>query len=142
MRLLPPIGLLGLAFVLLAGCGVACKTKPPVGGMRVESYPKTSITVNAKLFDGWFTVKTVAIAERQNLLNAQITLENLKGDARIEYRFQWLDEQGVGLMYHTPLWVAASVSRRELVLLKGIAPNPEVKDFILEVRMRQASTRW
>lgn len=133
--------LLGV-LLALSGFGAGCRTRTLEGGLRVESYPQTTITVNKRLFDGWFKVNAVSIGERENLLYAQVTLENLKGDCRLEYRYQWLDAQGVGLMYHTPAWIPASVSRRELTLLKGIAPSPEAKDFILDVRMRRASTRW
>ncbi|MCB1070411.1 MAG: DUF1425 domain-containing protein [Kiritimatiellae bacterium] len=142
MRLTVPVVAATAALAVLLGAGVSCKTKPRVGGLRVESYPKTTITVNAEMFDGWFKVRDVTIGERQEVLAVTITMENMKGDCGLEYRYRWLDGQGIALTYHTPLWVPVSASRRELVLLNGIAPNPEVKDFILEVRMRQASTRW
>ena len=130
------------ALLALPGFCVGCKTKTPEGGLRVESYPQTAITVNHRMFDGWFKVHGVSVGLREDVLQAQVTLENMKGDCRLEYRYQWLDAQGIGLMYQVPAWIPVGASRRELALLKGIAPSPEVKDFILEVRMRRASTRW
>ena len=130
-----------LALFLAAVC-VSCKTKKLEGGLRVESLPRTSITVNASIFDDWFRVRKVDIGKREKVLTAQVTLDNRKGDCRLEYRYQWLDRNGIALIYHKPPWVAVNASRRELVMLTGIAPSEEVKDFVLEVRMRQPSTRW
>lgn len=127
---------------LLLGATVGCKTKPRVGGLRVESYPQPKVTVNAELFDGWFKVREINIGKKNEVLGVTISLENMKGDCALEYRYRWIDAQGLMLTYHTPLWVPVSASRRELVFLQGIAPNTEAAEFVLEVRMRQASTRW
>ncbi len=132
-----------IALLAMAGLTTSCWIfRPSSAGVRVESYPKLRIIKNSKFFDGWFEVTQVSEAVKDGFQVAQISLENQKKDCQLEYRFRWLDSDGVELLYDTALWKPTSSAARELILLNGIAPNPEVTDYILDVRMRFSSTRW
>jgi uncharacterized protein YcfL len=122
----------------------ACRTHVTSAGMTMESYPSNQVTVKSRLFRGWFAVVSSALAKGENeLLKATISLENLKNDdAQIEFRFRWIDAEGIEVTTGSSIWTARSVGARETVMLSGIAPAKTATDFILDVRFVHNSTRW
>src|SRR6056300_229485 len=95
---------------------VSCKTlKPDSAGTMVESYRGTKITQNSKIFDDWFNViESVAAKRDSGLMNAQVSLQNLKGDCQFEYRFRWLDKNGIEVRTPTSIWMQRSSGAREM----------------------------
>ena len=128
--------------VCLAALCVSCrKLRPSSAGLVVESYPQTEIRVNSKFFKGWFEVTDVAVARGDNgLLQATVTVANLKGDCQIEYRYRWTDANGIEVTSGMTTWRPLVVGARERKLLTGMAPSKNVEDFILDVRFSYKST--
>lgn len=136
-----------LAAVLVA-CGLAagttsCRHRATSAGLTVESYQSTQVKVNSAIFGRQFRVTQSAIARGDNgLLQATISLENLKKDCQIEYRYRWVDDKGIEVRSGTSIWTPLAVGSRETKLLTGIAPSKAAADFILDVRFSFKSTRW
>ncbi|HBA85064.1 MAG TPA: hypothetical protein DCZ95_13310 [Verrucomicrobia bacterium] len=122
----------------------ACRTHITSAGVTMESYPSNRVTVNSRLFGGWFAVVNSALAKGDNeLLQATVSLENLKNDdAQIEFRFRWIDAQGIEVTSGSSVWRARGAGARETLLLSGIAPAKTAVDFILDVRFVHNSRRW
>jgi uncharacterized protein YcfL len=133
---------------LLVACGLAmvtmsCRHRVTSAGMTVESFQGTQVKANSTVFGRQFRVVQSAIARGDNgLLQATITLENLKKDCQIEYRYRWLDDQGIEVRSGTSIWTPLAVGSRESKLLSGIAPSKAAADFILDIRFSFKSTRW
>ena len=131
------LGMLLIGAVLTSGC------RTPSAGVTVESYPHNKISVNSKLFGGWMTVTEIAAAKKNDLLQAQIAAQNTSTrDCQFEYRFRWLDKNGMEVSTPMSTWVQVSVSAKEKALMRGIAPNKEVEDFDFIVRFLRGSGRW
>ncbi|MBU4198751.1 MAG: YcfL family protein [Verrucomicrobia bacterium] len=131
------LGMLLIGAVLTTGC------RTPSAGVTVESYPHNKISVNSKLFGGWMTVTEISAAKKNDLLQAQITAQNTATrDCQFEYRFRWLDKNGMEVSTPMVTWVQVSVSAKEKALMRGIAPNKEVEDFDFIVRFLRTSARW
>ncbi len=132
--------------VLAVGGGAICATScqhVTSAVLTVESYQQTQVKVNSTIFGRHFRVAQSAIARGDNgLLQATITLANLKQDCQIEYRYRWLDDKGIEIRSGTSLWTPLTVGAREQKLLSGIAPSKNAGDFILDVRFSYKSTRW
>lgn len=130
--------------LLLAGLMTGgCQTKFRSSGVMIESYPSTKITVNSKVFNRWFHIENSALAKGDNgLLKATITARNVKRECQVEYRFRWLDQDGVEFAPGTSSWIPASVAERETLLMTGIAPAKQASDFILDMRFPFKSKRW
>ncbi|MCA1809158.1 MAG: YcfL family protein [Lentisphaerae bacterium] len=59
-----------------------------------------------------------------------------------EYRYRWIDDDGIEVTSGTTIWVQRVAGARETVLLSGIAPTKRAADFILDMRFVYPSTRW
>ncbi len=129
--------------ILLLGAGLVAGCRTPSAGITVESYPHNKISVNSKLFGGWLTVTEMSTAKKNDLLQAQITAQNTTTrDCQYEYRFRWLDANGMEIPTAMAGWVQVSVSAKEKALMRGIAPNREAADFDFIVRFMRTSARW
>ncbi len=112
-------------------------------GITVESYQHTQVKENSRIFGKNFRVVQCAVAKGDNgLLQATITLENLKKDGQFEYRYRWLDDKGIEVRSGTSIWTPLAVGAREQKMLTGIAPSKNASDFILDIRYNFKSTRW
>ncbi len=133
---------LALALAGLA-CG-GCRNPVTSAGLTLESYPGNQVKVNSRVFGKHFRVVNIAAAKGQNqLLRATISLENLqKFSMAFEYRFRWIDAEGIEINTGTTLWISKIAAARETVLLTGIAPTKLAADFILDARFVYPSTRW
>jgi uncharacterized protein YcfL len=129
--------------VLLAGVVLAAGCRTPSAGITVESYPRNKISVNSKLFGGWMAVTEISTAKKNDLLQAQITAQNTTTrDCQFEYRFRWLDKNGMEINTTMSTWVQVSLSAKEKALMRGIAPSKDVEDFDFIVRFLRTSARW
>jgi uncharacterized protein YcfL len=128
--------------ILCAAAFSSCRT--PSAGITVESYPKTKIAVNSKIVGRWLEVTDTTAAKRDNdLLQAQVTVQNRRQyDCQFEYRFRWLNKNGMAVGSGLSVWTPISISAREKALLNGVAPSKEVEDFILDVRFSNPGSRW
>lgn len=137
-----------LMAAMLVACGLAagtlsCRHRTTSAGITVESYQSTQVKVNSTIFGRQFRVTQSAIARGDNgLLQATVSLENMKKDCQIEYRYRWLDGNGIEVRSGMSIWVPLAVGSRETKLCTGIAPSKAVADFILDMRFSFKSTRW
>ena len=133
----------GLAVGLLLLGAVACQTRWSSGGIMVESYPGNQVTVNSKVFGRWFEISQVAVARGESgLLKATISARNIKRECQVEYRFRWLDAEGIEIAPDTASWIPTAVAQRGTLLMSGIAPSKKAEDFILDMRFPSKSKRW
>ena len=131
-----------LMMMAVAACSGCRKLKPSSAGVMVESYPQNRIKVNSRFFDGWFRVAEINTARRNGHLNVTVAVESLGGDCQYEYRYRWLDQNGIEVTTGMAIWQQRAAGAREKVLLTGIAPTREVEDFVLDMRFGYGSTRW
>ena len=112
-------------------------------GIVVESYPQTQVKVNDQIFGRRFRVVQTAVDRMDNgLLRATVTLENLRRGCQFEYRYRWLEANGIEVASGLSVWTPQSAGAREQKLLSGVAPNRQASDFILDIRFSHKSTRW
>ena len=138
MAILVTIGALAAMAAGPSGC-----RKLDAAGIVVESYPSTKITVNSRIFGKWFEVTQSALARGDNgLLRATISVRNVKKECQVEYRYRWIDKDGIEVTTGTAIWTAMSVAARETALMTGVAPSRQAVDFILDIRFPHKSTRW
>ena len=85
------------------------------------------------------TEKRVAIAQvsdhrENNLLHAVVTLENLTSrNIRVQYRFQWYNEDGVLVMPSSDVYKTLLMEGRETVPVQSIAPRQDVVKYRFNV---------
>ncbi len=77
------------------------------------------------------------------LLEAQVRGQNVKSkDIQFEYRFVWLDKDGVRLDTGMTAWKPLGLHAKEVALMTGLPSTPEAVDFIMSVRFAQQSNCW
>jgi len=119
----------------------SCRTLS--SGIVVESYPSTKVIANSRMVAKRLRIIEYSAQKRNELLLAQISTQNItQKDCQFEYRFIWLDHQGVRVESALSTWVPVSLSAKEKIQMKGVAPTKEVEDFIFTVRFVRPSTRW
>ena len=113
-------------------------------GMVVASYPQTQVKDNDTIFGKRFRVTQTAVDRMDSgLLRATITIENVdRRSCQFEYRYRWLDANGIEVTSGLSVWTPQSAASREQKLLTGVAPNRQAADFILDIRFSHKSTRW
>ena len=137
MRKLFLIGTAALCTGLMSSC------RSPTSGITVESYPHGIVTVNSKIVGGYCVVTGIDVDKRNGLLQAQVRAQNTsQDDLQMEYKFRWLDTKGMEVDTRTATWVPIGINAKGIVLLQGIAPSQDTKDFILDVRFRRPGLRW
>jgi uncharacterized protein YcfL len=137
----------GLALLLLGGIclwSTGCrKMRPSSAGISIESYPGISIKVNSVYFEQRFQVTRYSAAkDDRGRLRVSVTMRNLKGDTAFEYRYRWLDKDGIEVPSNLSVWQQMSTAGGEEALMTGIAPHQDIEDFILDIRLFHSSTRW
>lgn len=73
----------------------------------------------------------------EGLLRVQLRLTNLtRSFQSVEYRYEWTDNKG--MLFNTPAsrWVMVKLKPKDSILVLGVAPNPNVKDFTFKVNTR------
>lgn len=126
--------------LLVVGCRAV---RPSSAGIMVESYPHNRIKVNGKVFGEHFRITQCAAAKsEEGRLRATVSLENLKEACQFQYRYRWLDKDGIEVRSNTSIWESMSAGARETKLLTGVAPELRVEDYVLDVRFTFGSTRW
>jgi uncharacterized protein YcfL len=136
-----------LITMLLATAGMitACRSITPSAGITVDTYPETSITVNSKIVGKYLEVLeyNARSLPGSDILQGQITVQNKsKDDIQMEYRFKWLDGDGMVVDTGMSIWKQVSISAKEKKSLKATAPNKKVEDFEVMVRFLRGRDRW
>lgn len=99
--------------------------------------------VRSRQLGRWIEICDAAKAQRGNVLEGQVIVRNLKTrDCQVDYRFQWLDKDGMELTTIMSTWEQHSLGGKSDARLKATAPDATAVDFVCEVRFRHTSVRW
>lgn len=131
-----------LLIPVLAVMSASCRLTS--AGLTTKTYPKTSLTINSKIVGQRLSVlECIARKTEAGILQGQVTVQNTtRKDCQFEYRYRWLDKDGVEIESGLSTWMQVSVSSKEEKMLKGIAPNNKAEDFVMDVRFNRTSDRW
>ena len=129
--------IIGLAVVLTAGCF----TSAPID---VEKHgAEYKVTVNSMLLGDYIKVVERSTRRVNGLLEAQVRGQNVKAkDVQFEYRYIWLDKDGVRLDTQMTVWKPLALHAKEIAFMNGMASVPEAVDFLMSVRFAHNSKRW
>ena len=64
------------------------------------------------------------------------TWSSITGDVpyTVDYKFDWQDENGMTVDSGLSIWQARQIKPGETVYFKSVAPTPQCKDFILNIK--------
>jgi hypothetical protein len=94
-------------------------------------------------FDRRFEIIKVGKRERNGLLQPQVVLQNTTyKELAIEYRFTWLDADGMVIKTPLTTWMPVNASANEKLYIKTLAPVKDAADFECSIRYREQSPRW
>ncbi|MFC1452108.1 DUF1425 domain-containing protein [Verrucomicrobiota bacterium] len=129
------------ALALLAVFSAGCVTSAPT---TVEKQGDTyRVTVNSLILNKHIRVLERSTRRTNGLLEAQIRSQNVsRRDVQFEYRFIWLDADGIRLDTATSTWKPLHLAVKEAAFMTGICPSPDGVDFLMAVRFVQKATRW
>ena len=130
-----------LLATLLVATVTGCISSAPT---TVEKHgAEYTVTANSMLLNNHIRVVERSTRRVNGLLEAQVRGQNIKGkDVQFEYRFVWLDEDGIRLDTEMTTWKPLALHAKEVALMTGIAPTPEATDFLMAVRFAHQATRW
>lgn len=136
MRLLLVLG--GVLVLAVAG---GCLSSAPT---TVEKLGDTyTVTVNSLLLHNHIRVVDRSTRMVSGLLEAQVRGQNVTArDVQFEYRFVWIDKDGVRIDTEMSPWKPLTLHAKEVAFINGMAPTPEAVDFLMSVRFPHQSTRW
>jgi uncharacterized protein YcfL len=129
--------MLGVVLVLAGGCN-------SVGPTTIEKEgAEYRVVAHSLLLHNHIRVVERSTRLVNGLLEAQVRGQNMKDkDVQFEYRFLWLDKDGVKLDTEMTTWKPLALTPKEIALMSGMAPTPEAVDFLMAIRFAQQSTRW
>ena len=126
-----------LVMALVGGCLSSAPTTVEKQGAEYK------VIANSLLLNNHIRVVERSTRLVNGLLEAQVRGQNVKGkDVQFEYRFVWLDADGVRIDTELTTWKPLALRAKEVALMTGIAPTPEATDFLMAVRFAQQSTSW
>ena len=68
-------------------------------------------------------------------IQVQSWLQNAdSGDIRFQYRFEWLDKDGMLIEETSPIWHVASIHGKDRKVLEGVSESKSAADFRLVIR--------
>jgi uncharacterized protein YcfL len=101
------------------------------------------VVANSLLLNNHIRVVERSTRLVNGLLEAQVRGQNITAnDVQFEYRFVWLDKDGVKIDTGMTTWKPLALHGSEVAFMTGMAPTPEAVDFLMSVRFAQQSTRW
>ncbi len=123
------------ASALLLG---ACNSVNTAGPAQPQAMPEPvdykKVVTNPALEQ---IVKVVSINKGKvsgDLLKIQVGLENQTYEYQnFAYEFVWFMKDGMQVKTPPPMWKPGQVQGRETIYISGIAPNPRVVDFQLQL---------
>lgn len=120
---------LAIAAAALTLCGCISDTT----GIRVEN---ERLIIDNHRFASHFTMTHQIRRNTQTgFIQVQAWLQNAdKNDIQFQYRFQWLDADGMLLDETLPVWHTARVHGRDRLPLEGVSESRLADDFRLVVR--------
>jgi len=130
-----------LGAILVASLGCGCISSAPLTVEKTGEAYKT--TVGSLLLHNHIRVTERSTRLVNGMLEAQVRGQNIKNkDVQYEYRFVWLDRDGIEIDTQSSTWKPMALHAKEIALMKGMAPSPEATDFLMAVRFAHKSMRW
>lgn len=127
------VAALALAFT---GCATNVNTYERAESNATPNYVADKRVITDNTLAGTFRV--VAINQGTvsgNLLKVQATVENLKNKLRtLNYKFEWIDENGMAVDSPNETWKAIQLQGRETQTISTVAITPKAVDFRLKFR--------
>ena len=129
------------SILFIAALAGGCLSSAPT---TVEKHgSEYKVVANSLLLNNHIRVLERSSRRMNGLLEAQVRGQSIKGkDVQFEYRFVWLDQDGIKIETQTTTWKPMALHAKEIALMKGMAPSPEATDFLMAVRFAHRSTRW
>ena len=118
--------LLGLACVLFVGAGCVSTHTPPAD-RRVTVAPELGTDV-------WVTDVRMAKGSADHYTLQANVVNNTRSVAQLKYRVVWLDENGVEFSSVNAQWRDISISAKDIMGLKSVAPTPTTADFRIHIK--------
>lgn len=121
----------------MAGCISSAHTQVEKRGAEY------TVTVNSLILDNHIRVTERSIRRANGLLEAQVRGQNVsEKDVQFEYRYIWLDKDGVAMDTEVSTWKPLALHAKETAFMTGVSSSPEATDFLMSVRFVHQSTRW
>jgi len=115
------------ALALVVGC------ISDTSGVRMEG--KTLIVDNAAFASHMRIIEEIRNTTPDGFLDVQATLQNDDTcDIKFQYRFQWLDANGMLINDATPVWRRATAHGKDKLFLKAVGSSVDAKDFRIVIR--------
>lgn len=129
-RLLPLVPVLAL---LAGGCLSAATSGMRIGDPR---HDHDVIISNNPAFASHFKAYCDHnVVTPEGFRRVQVRLENLeRANRQLQYRFIWMDENGMTMTAAKPLWKVLTIHGRDVVDLEAICPIQGAADFRLDLR--------
>ncbi len=134
------LAILGIAAGLAAGCA-----SNPFAPLTVEKIGSEYQVKNHSLvLNNHIRLEERSVVRNANdILVAQLRGQNVsRKDFHYEYRFIWMDAQGLVIRGRTSDWRQGRTVAKQDLFLQATAPSPRVEDFLCEVRFRRDGSRW
>lgn len=135
--------LLTLAAAAFTGLSTGCRTGVNVveGARPQASYdvvPDKRVTLD-RSFAKRLEVEYVNQARRGDLRTVQTTVRNTsRNPIQFEYRFEWIDEEGMHIDSPASTWVVRTLRPGETASLSSTAPTPRAADFRFQITEHQS----
>lgn len=122
------------AFAFLAAASLAlCGCLSDTAGVRVEN--ERLIIDNFRFASHFSMTHQLRRNTATGFVHVQVWLQNAdKNDIEFQYRFQWMDADGMLLDETTSAWRTARIHGRDRLALEGVSESPLAADFRLVVR--------
>ncbi len=124
------------ALLILAGCATNVNTYERADSQATPNYipDKRVITDNTLAA----TIRVTGINQSTvsgNLLKIQATIENRRSSLQtINYKFEWIGEDGMAIDSPNETWKIISLQGRETATISTVAISPRAVDFKLKFR--------
>jgi uncharacterized protein YcfL len=129
-------GLFAVAsLVALTGCATNVNTVE-----RAQPLANTNYVADKRVVTDNTLARTVRVNSVNqdtvsgNLLKVQVTLENLKNNARtVRYKFEWISDTGMAIGSPNETWKVITLQGRETTTVSTVAINPRAVDFVFKM---------
>ena len=123
------------SLVALTGCATNVNTVERAQPQATPNYIADKRVVTDNTLARTVRVNSVNQATVSgNLLKVQVTLENLKNNARtVRYKFEWVDDSGMAVGSPNESWKTLIIQGRETTTVSTVAINPRAVDFVFKM---------
>ncbi|HSI08891.1 MAG: DUF1425 domain-containing protein [Rariglobus sp.] len=123
------------SLVALTGCATNVNTVERAQPQATPSYVDDKRVVTDNTLARTVRVNSVNQSTvSSNLLKVQVTLENLKNNARtVRYKFEWVDNSGMAVGSPNETWKVITLQGRETTTVSTVAINPRAVDFVFKM---------